>query len=97
MSALEKYQVKVFAASTDKLEDNTKFAEQNKYNFPILSDPEKKVAQAYGVLRPNGFANRWTFLIDKQGIIRKIDTMVKPGEHGKDVEKMLVEMGVPKK
>ncbi|MBV8610367.1 MAG: redoxin domain-containing protein, partial [Singulisphaera sp.] len=41
---------------------------------PILSDPSKSVAEAYGVLNPGrGVANRWTFYIDKDGIIKAID------------------------
>jgi peroxiredoxin Q/BCP len=38
----------------------------------LLADADKKVAQAYGVLLPLGFARRATFVIDKRGIVRKI-------------------------
>ena len=42
--------------------------------FPLLSDTEKQVAKAYGVLSfTRLFANRVTFVIDKDGIIRHID------------------------
>lgn len=43
--------------------------------FPVLSDfwPHGKVAEAYGVLRPEGYTERALFIIDRQGIIRYID------------------------
>ncbi len=53
-----------FAASVDDAETNKKFAEHVEADYPILSDPDKKVAAAYGVVndqRP--LASRWTFYI----------------------------------
>jgi peroxiredoxin len=42
--------------------------------FPILSDPDKATAKAYGVLNfTRLFANRITFVIDKNGLIQQID------------------------
>ena len=38
-------------------------------DFPLLSDPTKEMATAYGVLNARGMANRWTFYIDKNGKI----------------------------
>ena len=48
--------------------------EKKEADFPLLADPTKETATKYGVLMPNppGFANRWTFYIDKQGKIRLI-------------------------
>ena len=50
---------------------------------PLLADPTKKTAEAYGVLRDFGgdigvVANRWTFYIGKDGRIAAIDKAVKP-------------------
>ncbi len=60
--------------SLDSQERNRKFAEQTGASFPLLSDTEKKVAKAYGVLSfTRLFANRVTFVIGKDGIIRHID------------------------
>ena len=69
--------------SVDKPADNKGFAEENHANFPILSDPEKTMSKAYGVYSMMGFDHRWTFYIDKQGIIRKIDKSVNPRTAGK--------------
>ncbi len=43
--------------------------------YPLLSDffPHGRVAQLYGVLRPEGYSERAIFVIDKQGIIRYVD------------------------
>ena len=98
MSQLQKYEVVVFGASTDPVSENKKFAEQNKYNFVLLSDPEKGFAKSLGVLNPaNGFAKRWTYVIDKEGKIAAIDMGVKVDSHGKDVAALLDQLKVPKK
>ncbi len=75
--ALKGTKVAYFTASVDSPETNTKFAESLGLDYPILSDPEKTTAKAYGVLRaPGGVANRWTFYIDKEGVIKEIDKKV---------------------
>lgn len=73
------YDVTYFMASVDANEGergNAAFAAEHGADFPILSDPSKETARAYGVLSERGFANRWTFYIDKAGIIRFIDKAV---------------------
>ena len=68
-------------ASVDPLDLNTKFAEEHKADFPLLSDPNKETAKAYGVLGPQAtspVATRWTFYIDKDGKISFIDKAVTP-------------------
>lgn len=88
--------VAYFTASVDTPEDNKRFAESLGVDYPILSDPDKKVAKAYGVLSARGFANRWTFYIDKDGIIRDIDKKVKAGSAAPDVAKHLQDLGIAK-
>jgi peroxiredoxin Q/BCP len=97
MSELQKYRVQVFGASVDPPALNKEFSDKNKYNFPLLSDPDKTYAKALGVLSPNGFAMRWTFIIDEQGVIREIDKKVAPANHGKDLAAKLEALGIPKK
>jgi peroxiredoxin Q/BCP len=82
-------------ASTDSAEDNRGFAEKNEASFPILSDPDGNVSRAYGVLSERGYANRWTFYIDREGVIRKIDTQVNPMTAGADLVANLEELDVP--
>lgn len=81
--------------SVDDAETNRKFAEEHGADFPILSDPEKKVATAYGVLMPErGFANRWTFYIGPDGKILDIDKQVKAASAGEDMAARLKALGV---
>ncbi len=84
-------------ASTDSIEDNTAFAEKNGATFPILADPQKEMCQQYGVLSKRGYARRWTFYIDADGIIQKIDKSVSPKTAGTDLVKHLEELGFPAK
>lgn len=62
-----------FGASVDTIADNKRFAEELELDYALLSDPDKKVAAAYTVLSDRGLANRWTFYIDKEGIIKHIE------------------------
>jgi peroxiredoxin len=50
-----------------------------------MADSEKKVAQAFGVLGGRGFAERKTFVIDKQGVVRKVYETVSPAKHPDEV------------
>ena len=60
--------------SVDSSPANKVFAEQNGFTFPLLSDFKRTVSKEYGILNEEyGFANRATFVIDKEGIIRHID------------------------
>ena len=86
-----------FAASVDDAETNKKFAESLDADYPILSDPDKKVAEAYGVLKPEGYATRWTFYIGPDGKILDIEKSVKTSTAGADVAAKLSELGVAKK
>ena len=73
---IRKYDATYFMASVDPLDGaqgNKAFAETHKADFPLLSDPTKETAKAYGVLTERGFANRWTFYIGKDGRIQAID------------------------
>jgi len=97
MSTLQKFHVQVFAASVDNAETNKRFADEHHYNFPILSDPDKAVAKAYGVLAPAGYAQRWTFIIDREGTIRAVDQKVNFASHGKDLAKALEAAGIPRR
>src|SRR4051812_49279120 len=104
---IKKYEVAYFMASVDPLEDNAAFAkatsvkmgdtvvEKKAADFPMLSDPTKETAKAYGVLSERGFANRWTFYIDKSGKVVAIDTAVKPATSAEDMLTRLAELKIP--
>jgi len=83
--------------SVDTPEDNKRFAEQEQANFPMLSDPDKKVADAYGVLSPRGMANRWMFYIGPDGTLVKIDRVGHTTDAGTTLIANLDALKVPKK
>jgi thioredoxin-dependent peroxiredoxin len=82
---IRKFDVTYFMASVDPLEENTRFAQEMDADFPLLSDPDKTVAEQYGVLSARGFANRWTFYVDRQGRIAHIDKNVQPATSAEDM------------
>jgi peroxiredoxin Q/BCP len=86
---LSHFDVAYFGASVDRAETNRKFAESMGIDFPILSDPGKSVARAYGVLGSSGFPSRWTFYVGIDGRIQQIDKQVRPAMHGLDIEQTL--------
>ena len=93
--ALHDLKVAYFTASVDTPDQNEKFAKSLDLDYPILSDPDKSVAKEYGVLNPErGFANRWTFYIDKEGVIKEIDKKVNAPQAGPDIAAKLKELGL---
>ena len=83
-------------ASIDDAKTNRKFAEANGADFPILSDPEKSTAAAYGVLSSKGYALRWTYYIDRDGKIAFVDKRVKTLTAGADIASRLDKLDVPR-
>jgi thioredoxin-dependent peroxiredoxin len=86
--------------SVDTLEENKAFAAKEQADFPMLANPDKKVALAYGVINPEAppdrqFARRYTFYIDPTGKIADIDKAVKPATSGQDIVTHLEALKVP--
>jgi peroxiredoxin Q/BCP len=81
--------VEVLGVSVDNQASHQKFASHYSLKFRILSDADKKVTQQYGVLGMFGVANRTTFVIDKEGIIRAIFPNVKVDGHSAELQKAL--------
>ncbi len=95
--AIREFNVAYFTASCDKVEDNTRFAKEVEADYPILSDPDRKVAKAYGLIAEGKTnAARWTYMIGEDGKIKHIDKMVKAADHGKDIVARLEELKVPR-
>lgn len=82
----------LFAISVDTPEDQKKFVDE--YNIPYLhlSDPTKQTCKAYAGLNIAGLAKRSTFLIDKQGIVRKIFHDIDVENHGKEIAQTLKQL-----
>ncbi len=78
----------VLGVSTDPVERNERFAEKHGVGFPLLSDPEGRVARLYGVLREGRSrprAERVTFIIDEEGVIREVLRNIRPAEKHADL------------
>jgi mycoredoxin-dependent peroxiredoxin len=74
IAKLESTDTQVLGLSVDSVPANYAFAKQIEITFPLLSDFKRTVVKDYGVFNEEqGFGNRATFLIDKEGIIRHID------------------------
>ncbi len=96
--AVREFDVAYFTASTDTPEQNKKFAESLGLDYPILSDPAKDTAEAYGVVHGvRQVPERWTFYIGADGKILHIDKQVNVTTAGTDIAKKLAELGVEKK
>ena len=84
--------------SLDDAEKNAEFAESLGTSQTLLSDPSGDVAKAYGVAGFGGlFAKRWTYYIDRTGVVRKIDKEVNVDSAGQDIARTLGELGFPEK
>lgn len=94
---LRDYDVAYFTASVDDAAKNAEFAKSLDLDYPILSDPGKEVAKAFGCLNDRGVTNRWTYYIGKDGKVLHVDKSVKTESHGQDIAARLAELGVPKK
>jgi peroxiredoxin Q/BCP len=94
---IREFDVTYFMASVDPLIDNKGFAAETGADFPLLSDEDKSVAKAYGVLQPAGFAKRHTIYIGKDGRVLKIDTRVNPETSAYDMANTLAELGIDRR
>jgi peroxiredoxin len=66
----------VLGLSVDSSPAHRAWAEQlGGIEYPLLADfwPHGEVARAYGILRPEGYSERATFVVDKGGVVRHIE------------------------
>ena len=75
----------VIGISPDARDSHQQFIEKHKLNFTLLSDPDLKIAQVFGVVRPEGSSGprieRTTFVVDETGKIRWVERSVRVEEH----------------
>lgn len=83
--------------SLDEPEQNRAFAESLGTTQLLLSDPSGATARAYGVTAPGGsHARRWTFYVDREGVVREVDRDVNVETAGQDIARKLGELGFPR-
>lgn len=98
LTTLDQSGITVLGISPDKPPKLAKFRERDALTFPLLSDPDTKVLQAYGAYGEKKLYGktivgviRSTFIIDTDGKIEKAFYNVKATGH---VERILKELGV---
>lgn len=84
----------ILGVSPDDAKKHKKFEEKYKLPFRLVADPDKKIIEKYGVWGEKNLygrkymgLQRTTFLIDEEGVIRKIFTRPRSATHGEDILK----------
>ena len=83
--------MQVLGASFDTVEKNAKFAKKFEFDFPLLCDVDRKIGVAYGAAddASAGSAKRISYLIGKDGRIRKAYPKVNAAAHPEEILKDL--------
>ncbi len=89
---LTQLNTRVIGVSRDSIHSHEKFCSKLGLPFPLISDPNEKLCQYFGVMIENNFLLRFllgiertTFLIDKNGIVKQIWRKVKVIGHANEV------------
>jgi peroxiredoxin Q/BCP len=92
LNDLSALNVQVIGISADSVESHKKFKEKYQLNFPLLSDPDKKVAEYFNVIKEKNIfgkkilgISRESFLIDEEGKLIKHYSKVNPKEHTQEI------------
>lgn len=91
-SAYEKANVVILGVSPDSIESHVKFKAKHQLPFPLLADEDHKVTEMYGAWgkkqlygREYDGVLRTTYLIGRDGKIKKVFEKVKPAEHSAEI------------
>ena len=89
----------IIGVSRDSIKSHKSFQEKESLNFPLISDPDEKMCNAYGVMKEKSMygrkymgIERSTFLIDPDGVIIKEWRGVKVPGHVEDVYQALLSL-----
>jgi peroxiredoxin Q/BCP len=87
-AALKRKGAVVLGVSGDSVSSHEKFRDKYSLNFPLLSDPDRAVAKKYGAWGEKVMYGkktvgtiRSTFVIDGEGVVRKVFPRVKVDGH----------------
>ena len=87
---LKEHNFEIFGISPDSVESHQEFAKTHDVPFLLLSDRGKQVAKVYGALGMMGFMNkRMTFIIDMNGLVKKIVEGLSAGKHLDEVARTM--------
>jgi peroxiredoxin Q/BCP len=88
LAKYEKANAVILGVSLDSVDSHKDFCAKEGLNFKLLSDTDRTVTKAYGSLakvQDREFAERNTFLVDPEGVVRKVYVKVNPATHSDDV------------
>lgn len=93
---IAKLEVKIIGISKDSHASHQKFSEKHQLNYPLWSDPDHRLLEAFGAWGEKKLMGklfmgiiRSTFVIDPQGIVVKTWEKVKPENHAEEVLEFL--------
>jgi thioredoxin-dependent peroxiredoxin len=96
LSSLNKAGVQVLGVSMDDLNSHSKFRAKYSLNFPLLADTDGKVSKEYGVYKlKNNYGKKYwgiersTFIIGKDGVVKKAIRRVQVDGHVDEVRRYL--------
>ena len=81
---IESTETILFAISVDKIDSQAKFVDEYHIPYIHLSDPDKNTCKQYAGLNIAGLGKRSTFVIDKEGLIRKVFRDINVKSHGQE-------------
>ncbi|MBN1543060.1 peroxiredoxin, partial [candidate division KSB1 bacterium] len=97
-SEIEKHEAVIIGVSADGAESHQRFIKKYDLTFPLLSDSDHQVAEAYGAWgEKNMYGKKYfgmirkTFIIDKNGKIVYANHKVKADGHGEEILQVLKE------
>lgn len=77
----------MYGVSFDSVEDNAAFAQKYQFPFPLLSDVDRELALALGLVDSNtaGYAPRATFVVSAEGVIEQAIETSSPGSQAAEL------------
>jgi len=84
-SEIQSHDTVIFAISVDSVESQKKFVEEYKIPYLHLSDTQKNTCKKYAGLNIAGLAKRSTFIINKNGVVKKIFRNIEVKNHGHEI------------
>jgi peroxiredoxin Q/BCP len=83
----------IIGISAQSVESHKKFAENNKLQFTLLSDPDDSVRKMFGV-KAGPFPGRVTFVVDKNGkVVYIFNSQTQPARHVSEAIRILKDVG----
>lgn len=95
LQAVKELGAEIIGVSVDDVQSHKRFTDKYHLPFTLVSDADKRISTAYGVLKdPGTYTNRVTFLIRKGGKVAKIFPKVDVSKHTEEIVAALKELPV---